>query len=88
MKTIQQTGDRKLSELSVEELKTELKKRTALLLFFCIILGIMLVACLYVTIKKGIGSLTYMPIAFLPIFLIIWKNQKNVRNEIKSRQSN
>lgn len=88
MKTIQQTGDRKLSELSVEELKTELKKRTALLLFFCIILGIMLGACLYVTIKKGIGSLTYMPIAFLPIFLIIWKNQKNVRNEIKSRQSN
>lgn len=81
MKTTQQTGDRKLLELSVEELK----KQTGILLFFSIILGIMLGACAYVIIKKGIGIFTYMPIAFIPIFLIIWKNQKNVRNEIKSR---
>ncbi|MBP2617686.1 hypothetical protein [Chryseobacterium jejuense] len=85
MKNTKQTGKTKLSELSIEELTIEKKKRTGILIFFSILLGIMIGTCLYVTIKKGVGSLTFMPIAFLPIFLIIWKSQKEVCNEIKSR---
>ncbi|SDI35100.1 hypothetical protein [Chryseobacterium jejuense] len=85
MKTLKQTGNTKLSELSIEELTTEKKKRTVILIFFSILLGIMVGTCIYATIKKGVSALTFMPIAFLPIFLIIWKSQKDVCNEIKSR---
>ncbi|MDN3693476.1 hypothetical protein QWZ06_14895 [Chryseobacterium tructae] len=85
MKNLKQAGTSKLSELSIEELKAEKKKRTGILVSFSIILGLMIGTCVYVTIKKGVSSLTFMPIAFLPIFLIIWKSQIDVCNEIKSR---
>ncbi|MGE8552493.1 MAG: hypothetical protein ACN6OB_01000 [Chryseobacterium jejuense] len=85
MKTPKQTDNTKLSELSIEELSTEKKKRTVILIFFSVLLGIMVGTCIYATIKKGVSALTFMPIAFVPIFLIIWKSQKDVCNEIKSR---
>jgi uncharacterized membrane protein YoaK (UPF0700 family) len=85
MKNIKQTGNTKLSELSIEELRAEKKKRTAILISFSIILGMMVGTCILVTVKKGVSALTFMPIAFLPIFLIIWKSQKDICNEIKSR---
>lgn len=78
----------KLSELSYDELIKEEKKRKAIFIFYSILWGIMVLASLYTTTKKGTTAITFLPISFLPIFLIFWKSQKDVRNEIKSRKSN
>lgn len=78
----------KLSELSYDELLKEEKKRKAIFIFYSILWGIMILASLYTTIKKGTTAITFLPVSFLPIFLFFWKSQKEVCNEIKSRKSN
>jgi hypothetical protein len=78
-----------LTELSLEELKKEEKKRKGIHISYCIIIGMMIGVSVYGTIKKGdINFFTLMPLFFLPIYFGIWKSYKDVRNEIKSRQSN
>lgn len=88
MKNTKESEDNKLSKLSLEELIKEEKKRSAAHITFCIIIGLMLGVSIYATIKKGVSGTTSLPLAFIPLYLIIRSNWKNVRNEIRSRKSN
>ncbi|MDR4954433.1 hypothetical protein REB14_19805 [Chryseobacterium sp. ES2] len=88
MKNTPQTGNNKLSELSIEELTKEEKKRSAAHISFCIIMGILIGACIYVTIKKGFNGITPLPLAFSPLYLIIRKSWQNARKELQSRKLN
>lgn len=87
MKNPEPSGS-KLSQLSTEELIIQQKKRFTLLVFFSILFGIMILTSLYGVITKKVSAATFIPISFLPIYMIFWKGQKDLRNEIKSRKSN
>ncbi|TZF93607.1 hypothetical protein FW781_18100 [Chryseobacterium panacisoli] len=86
MKNTKQPEINKLSELSIEELTKEEKKRSAAHITFCIIMGILIAACIYVTIKKGFNGITPLPLAFFPLYLIIRNSWQNARKEIRSRK--
>ncbi|KAB1232186.1 hypothetical protein [Chryseobacterium viscerum] len=88
MKNTKQPETNKLSELSIEELTKEEKKRSAAHISFCIILGLLLAACVYVTIKKGFNGITPLPLAFFPLYLIIRKSWQDARKELQSRKLN
>ncbi len=87
MKNDNQPEDNKLSDLSIEELTKEEKKRSAAHISFCIIMGMLVVACIYMTIKKGFNGITPLPLAFFPLYLIIRKSWQNARKELQSRKS-
>lgn len=78
----------KLSDLSIDELTKEEKKRSAAHIAFCIIMGMLVGASIYVTVKKGFSAITTLPLAFMPLYLIIMISWQNARKEIKSRNSN
>ncbi|RQO40275.1 hypothetical protein DBR39_04825 [Chryseobacterium sp. KBW03] len=88
MKNTKQPETNKLSELSIEELTKEEKKRSAAHISFCIILGILLAACIYVTIKKGFNGISPLPLAFFPLYLIIRKSWQDARKELQPRKLN
>ncbi|MDR6548012.1 hypothetical protein J2810_004099 [Chryseobacterium rhizosphaerae] len=78
----------KLSDLSIDELTKEDKKRSAIFISYCIIIGIMIGASIYATIKNGFSVISLLSIFFIPMYLIIWNNHREVRKEIRSRKSN
>ncbi|GEN69358.1 MULTISPECIES: hypothetical protein [Chryseobacterium] len=78
----------KLSGLSIDELTKEDKKRSAIFISYCIIIGIMIGASIYATIKNGFSVISLLSIFFIPMYLIIWNNYREVRKEIRSRKSN
>lgn len=80
--------DKKLSELSLDELVKEEKKRSAIHISFSVIIGLLVGVVTYATIKKGFTATTTLPLAFIPIYLIIRNSWQSVRKEIISRKSN
>ncbi|MBL3550371.1 hypothetical protein [Chryseobacterium sp. KMC2] len=78
----------KLSGLSIDELTKEDKKRSAIFISYCIIIGFMIGASIYATIKNGFSVISLLSIFFIPMYLIIWNNYREVRKEIRSRKSN
>ncbi|AZA98360.1 hypothetical protein EG359_01510 [Chryseobacterium joostei] len=78
----------KLSDLSIDELTQEEKKRCAIYISFSILLGIMVGAAIYTTTKKGFGAITTLPLVFIPLYLIIRNSWQSVRKEILSRKAN
>lgn len=78
----------KLSSLSIDELTKEDKKRSAIFISYCIIVGIMIVASIYATVRNGFSIISSLPIFFIPMYLTIWNSQREIRKEIKSRKSN
>jgi hypothetical protein len=76
-----------LSELSLSELNIEKNRRKTLVSVYIVILLIMTAAGIIITIRKGAGIFTFLPIIFLPIFLSIFRGYDEVKNEIKSRNS-
>lgn len=74
-----------LSELSLEELGLEKKKRGAMVGAYIAIIIMMVGAGIVVTIRKGISIFTFFPLVFFPIFLVIYKGYDDVKKEIKSR---
>ncbi|MFZ4928223.1 hypothetical protein [Chryseobacterium sp. Mn2064] len=77
----------KLSELSFDELTKEEKKRSAAHISFCVIMGMLVGVVIYITIKKGFTAFTPLPLAFMPLYLIILSSWRNARKEIKSRNA-
>lgn len=78
---------KKLTELTEEELMKEEKKRKDAMKGFRFVIGLLIGAALFSTVVKGFSTSTLLPIFFLPIFLSIEKNYKDVQAEIKFRQS-
>lgn len=78
----------KLSDLSIDELTQEEKKRSAIHISFSILLGMMVGAAIYTTTKKGFSAITTLPLVFIPIYLMIRNSWQSVRKEILARNSN
>lgn len=74
-----------LSEFSREELHLEVKKRTAFFTVFCFMVVLMIGTAVYLTIKSGYGVFTILPVAFIPLLLIIKKTVSDAKKELATR---
>lgn len=73
------------SEMTVEELRKTEKQlsRTSIILTVCI--AIMFLAGAFLTFRKGFSGFTVLPVAFLPIAMMNFKNLKKIRAELAAR---
>jgi hypothetical protein len=72
---------------NIEELKKKqktLKSATAVLIGFVIVMSFVSV---FLTIKKGIGFFTFLPLFFLSIILINYSNIKKLTKEIELKKN-
>lgn len=76
---------KKLTDLTEQELIIEQKKRKSINISYSFIMGMTIGVTVYGFIKNGLSFFTILPIIFFPIFIINWKNYKEAKNEIKSR---
>lgn len=76
---------KQLSEMSVDELKSQEKQQTTVLGAFIGLILVMAVAAGYLTYLKGFSVSTVLPVAFLPLVLVFSGNLKKTRAEISSR---
>ncbi|ASE60900.1 hypothetical protein EGY07_10700 [Chryseobacterium indologenes] len=78
----------KLSDLSLEELVKEEKKRSSIHISYCVLIGCMIGTSVYATVKHGFTFVSVLPLFFIPMNWAIWKSKKDVTKEIQSRKSN
>jgi Mn2+/Fe2+ NRAMP family transporter len=74
-----------LSEFSREELQSEVKKRSAFFTVFVFMVFLMVGTAIYLTIKSGYGVFTILPVAFVPLVLMIKKTLADAKKELASR---
>ncbi len=77
--------ENKLIDMSFDELISKEKKLKMALVVLVGAIGVLLIACIIITLMKGFEVFTIMPIVFLPIILASFSNLKEIQNEIKSR---
>lgn len=77
--------ENKLLALSIDELISKEKKMKLALSILVGAIGVLLLACVILTITKGFEVFTIMPIIFLPIIIASFNNLKEIQQEIKSR---
>lgn len=74
------------SQYSTEQLlKREKTAKIATGALFGVIL-VQLAAGIYLTVQKGFGVFTILPVCFLPILIINYSSIKKIRDEINSRE--
>ncbi|AZA83371.1 hypothetical protein C1637_21415 [Chryseobacterium lactis] len=78
----------KLSDLSIDELHKEEKKRSGIHITFCILIGFMVGVSIYAIVKHGFTFASLLPLFFIPMYTFAWKSKKDVSKEIMSRKSN
>lgn len=76
---------KELSEMSLNELKSQEKGQTIILSVFIGLIAIMAVAGGIVTFRRGFTVFTVLPITFLPLVLVFFNNLKKTKAEIGSR---
>jgi hypothetical protein len=76
-----------LVELTEQELMQEATKQKSRVNAFRVIIGLMFVASIYSTFRKGFSTSLVLPICFLPLLISIEKQNKALQMEIQSRQS-
>nr|WP_199158368.1 hypothetical protein [Pedobacter sp. ASV2] len=76
-----------LTEYTLEELNAEKIKRKTIFYSYCVIFSLMVIAGIFITLKKGINFFSFMPLLFLFTFFLMWKNYNDVKKEILSRNS-
>lgn len=74
-----------LSEFSREELQSEVKKRSAFFTVFVFMVFLTVGTAIYLTIKSGYGVFTILPVAFVPLVLMIKKTLADAKKELASR---
>ena len=77
--------EQNLSELNVEELMAEEKKRKSALTFHAFLIGLAVGIAVYSTVKHGLGFFTFFPLLFIISGNRASNKLKSVRAEIKSR---
>lgn len=75
-----------LKELSKSGVEIELKKRKQLFLLFAALLGVIVLCGIFLTIQQGFGVFTTVPVAFVPLLMLIKKNVNEAKNELELRK--
>jgi hypothetical protein len=76
---------KKLTDLTNEELLQEEKKQKTALTVFMGILCVLLGVCLYITVKQGFTFFTAMPLFFAPLAASLFALLKAAQKEIAAR---
>ena len=77
----------KLSELTLEELQIEQKKYKNFVISFCIVAILALITSVYFIIKNKSYLMFFFLGGFSGVFYLIFQKLKQLRTEIKSRNS-
>jgi len=74
-----------LSKLTIEELKAKAKTLKTASVFMFIAMAIMLISGIFFMIKMSSPVFTILPVAFLPLVLVLSKQLKAVKEELQRR---
>lgn len=74
-----------LSELTKSDLVIEVQKRKQFYIIYIVILSVILLSGIIESIKNGVGVFTIVPLAFIPIMLLVRKNAIEAKKELDSR---
>ncbi|MBS4065223.1 MAG: hypothetical protein KGZ74_11725 [Chitinophagaceae bacterium] len=74
-----------LSEFSTEELKKNEKAMRIAVIFLGVCVVILFVSGGYLFSKKGFTASTIMPLVFLPLWLLNYRNWKKLKEELAKR---
>jgi hypothetical protein len=74
-----------LSELTTEELVKNEKGLKIAVIVLAVCVGLMFLSGGYLFAKKGFSFSTVMPLMFLPLWFINYRNWKNLKEELAKR---
>jgi hypothetical protein len=79
---------KELTDLTEQELIKEEKSQKQLYYFYNGLIGFMIGIAIYSFAKKGFNLFSFLPLIFIPFIIIMNKNYKAIKNEIKRRKNN
>ena len=71
---------------TTEELSKKLKKQKVMVFIKAIVVILMIVFSVFVTLEKGISFQTFLPLFFLPMWLVMAFELKKIKQELISRK--
>lgn len=74
-----------LSHFSKEELLKKLKTQKQYLLIQTILVVLMIALAVLSTLEKGISFLTFLPLFFIPMQLVMFFELKKIKRELKNK---
>ena len=74
-----------LSQMSNEELEKSYKVAKGAYIGFVVIFALLVLVALYITVKKGFGVFTILPIVFISILMSNITNFNKLKAEMESR---
>lgn len=77
--------ENKYSKMSLEELKAKEKTTKSAISAFIGILMVLVFAVVFLGIRQGFSAFSVLPMAFLPLVIVIISSLKKLQDEIKSR---
>jgi hypothetical protein len=78
-------GIKDLSELTDEKILKNMKLTKSVLISFSVIFILLLVTCLYITVTKGFGVFSVLPLTFFPILVTNIITHRKMSDEAKKR---
>lgn len=75
-----------LTQLTIEELQLEVKKRKSGYNLFKFVIGIMIGTAIFTTYQQGFSFSTLLPIFFIPLAFTTKSNYDEAQKEIESRK--
>ena len=78
--------EKKLTELSTEDLKKKEKTLKMIIFAFIGVFAFLIGVIIYSIVKKGMTAIIIIPITLLPLLIIFYKNLNDIKSEIKSRK--
>ncbi|WP_282017998.1 hypothetical protein [Salegentibacter mishustinae] len=74
-----------LKVLTDDELTKEYRDKATIFSIFLGLIIVMVISSLITLFKNNISAATFLPLAFLPLLFIFWKQFNEVKKEMKSR---
>lgn len=71
--------------MSTEVLKKNYKSMKTVIIILSVFMVIMVGSGIYITLSKGFGAVSVLPLAFLPLFILNIVNLKKIKNELITR---
>lgn len=78
-------NQKRLAELTDEELLQEAKKSRSTKLYDALIIGVLIGIAIYASVKNGFGLLTLLPIVYMPIAAKNQTKNKELEKLLKER---
>lgn len=78
-------GKTPLKYISNSKLKKAYKQSKIITIVQAIVVGIMIIPCVIITLNKGLGIFTFLPLFFLPMVIIGIAQMRQFKAEMKRR---